>query len=235
MVLVAPAWRHRGLASRLMERTIRRLQGLGVTPVLDATPAGEAVYRQLGFRAGFALERWQGGVAGATAIAPAGADGIAGNATEGRAAAAVASKDRTAAPRAAGLADLDTLATLDRAANGLDRRTLLEAFLRRPATRAWVAADRSGFAIARSGTRATQIGPLVAHDPASAQVLLDTALRHVRGPFFLDVPSRWRAFAVALEGRGCTRQRPFVRMDLGAPQAVACDERLFVLAGPEFG
>jgi GNAT superfamily N-acetyltransferase len=211
MVLVDPAWRHRGLASRLMARTIARLRGLGVTPVLDATPAGEAVYRQLGFRAGFGLERWQG-VAGPAASAAA-----------------------DAAQRPATAADLDTLAALDRAANGLDRRGLLQSFLARPGTRAWLAADGSGFVIARTGTRALQIGPLVARDADAAQALLATALKELNGPVFLDVPTRGSALAVALEARGFARQRPFVRMDLGAPQAIACDDRLFVLAGPEFG
>ena len=60
MVLVAPPWRHRGLASLLVENCIGRLQAAHITPVLDATPAGAPVYRHLGFRAGFDLERWEG-------------------------------------------------------------------------------------------------------------------------------------------------------------------------------
>ena len=52
MVLVAPAWRHRGLASLLVENCIQRLRSAHITPVLDATPAGEPVYRHLGIRAG---------------------------------------------------------------------------------------------------------------------------------------------------------------------------------------
>jgi predicted GNAT family acetyltransferase len=50
MVLVAPDWRHRGLASRLVDACVQRLRAFGVTPVLDATPAGQPVYRQLGFQ-----------------------------------------------------------------------------------------------------------------------------------------------------------------------------------------
>ena len=229
MVLVDPAWRHRGLASRLMERTIGRLQALGVTPVLDATPAGEAVYRRLGFRAGFALERWQ-----RAAEAPAAHPGsVTDCATLGhrpgdpRASSAV--------PRRASLADLDTVAALDRAANDLDRRSLLRAFLARPDTQAWLAGDASGFAIARAGRRALQVGPLVAPDASAAQALLEAALRALRGAVFLDVPTRWSSLAAWLEAQGFTRQRPFVRMDLGARRPIACDDRLFVLAGPEFG
>ena len=219
MVLVDPAWRHRGIASRLMERTIGRLQDLGVAPMLDATPAGEAVYRQLGFRAGFVFERWQG-------VAAGGLEGAADRASAGTA---------DAAPRPATLADLDTLTALDRVANGFDRHGLLQAFLGRPGTRAWLGAGGSGFVIARTGTRALQIGPLVARDATAAQTLLATALGALHGPVFLDVPTRWSALTAWLEARGFVHQRPFVRMDLGAPQPMACDDRLFVLAGPEFG
>jgi GNAT superfamily N-acetyltransferase len=228
MVLVDPAWRHRGLASRLMERTLARLKALGVTPVLDATPAGEAVYRRLGFRAGFALERWQGVAATTGERLASGTDSATGVHRPSDVGLS------NAAARRATLADLDTVAALDRAANGLDRRDLLRAFLARPGTRAWLGVD-GGFVIVRVGTRALQIGPLVAREPVAAQRLLATALDAIEGPVFLDVPTRWPTLEEWLEARGFVRQRAFVRMDLGAPQPIACDDRSFVLAGPEFG
>ncbi|MEO7336636.1 MAG: GNAT family N-acetyltransferase, partial [Caldimonas sp.] len=60
MVLVDRAWRHRGLASLLVESCVKRLRTQNVAPTLDATPAGQPVYRHLGFRPGFAFERWKG-------------------------------------------------------------------------------------------------------------------------------------------------------------------------------
>jgi len=59
MVLVDKAFRHRGLASALLDACVARLQAEGQVPVLDATPDGAAVYRQLGFEASFEIERWQ--------------------------------------------------------------------------------------------------------------------------------------------------------------------------------
>jgi GNAT superfamily N-acetyltransferase len=214
MVLVAHAWRHRGLASLLLERTLRRLEALHVTPVLDATPAGEPVYRHLGFRTGFRFERWERvGAAAATAAAVA---------------------DATPGVRAATRADVDTIATLDQLATRLGRRALLQGILARAGSAAWITAAGDGFVIARPGQRATQLGPLVAPTVACARTLLDTALAHAAGPLFLDVPVRSPGLADLLAARGFARQRPFARMALGR-DAGPCDDRQFVLAGPEYG
>jgi N-acetylglutamate synthase-like GNAT family acetyltransferase len=212
MVLVATAFRHQGFATRLMDECVRTLQQCNVTPVLDATPAGAQVYRRIGFVAGFELERWDRGLADAEDLAATSAD-----------------------LRRAGADDLDAIVRLDAAANRVGRRFLLEAFLRRPDTRAWIAREASGFVIARRGRRATQVGPLVAESPAQAMTLLAAVLADVAGPVFLDVPTRWTQMAAWLEQRGFKRQRGFVRMALGAADVLACSERLFVLAGPEFG
>jgi len=216
MVLVAPDWRHRGLASRLVDACVQRLRAFGVTPVLDATPAGQPVYRQLGFQPGFEFERWEGAVA---AIIDA----------------SHPPTDATSLPlRSAGPADLNAIVSLDRTAGGAGRRAVLEDFLGRAGTSAWMTQDASGFAIVRDGQRAAQFGPLVAADPAGALALLGAALRSRAGALFLDVPTRWRELATTLEARGFVRQRPFARMALGGKE-FACGDRQFALAGPEFG
>jgi len=212
MVLVAPAWRHRGFASLLVENCIRRLRSAHITPVLDATPAGEPVYRHLGFRAGFDLERWEGVGALPGAAAAANAD-----------------------VRTAEAGDLAAITALDQAANGVGRRALLGNLLARRGTQAWIARDGSGFVVAREGHRATQVGPLVANEPQAAVELLSATLQALTGPVFLDVPKRWSGLAQRLEQLSFARQRPYVRMSLGAGAPLACGDRMFVLAGPEFG
>src|SRR5690242_18530343 len=147
MVLVAEAWRHRGLASLLLERTLRRLEALHATPMLDATPAGEPVYRHLGFRTGFAFDRWEG-------TAPDTPRAAAGD-----------------AERPTNRDDLDRLVALDTAATQLGRRTLLQNFVGRSGTAGWLASDGTGFVLARTGHRATQLGPLIAASPAQALAL----------------------------------------------------------------
>ena len=210
MVLVAESWRHRGLASLLLERTLRRLQSLHATPMLDATPAGEPVYRHLGFRTGFPFDRWEGAAPDA-APAPLG-DALRPMVRE----------------------DLDRLVALDTAATQLGRRALLQNFLGRSGTTGWTTRDGTGFVLVRAGHRATQLGPLMANSPEQALALLGTALAHVRGAVFLDVPRRWSELTSWLESRGFVRQRPYARMAHGGAP-LACDDRQFILAGPEFG
>ena len=59
MVLVTQPWRRRGLATRLVRTCIDTALGLGLAPVLDATPAGAAVYAAMGFVPSFGLLRMQ--------------------------------------------------------------------------------------------------------------------------------------------------------------------------------
>ncbi|HEY3636461.1 MAG TPA: GNAT family N-acetyltransferase [Caldimonas sp.] len=221
MVLVDPCHRHRGIATRLLGASVEALRGAGRVPVLDATPAGAAVYRRSGFAPGFVFERWEGD----TDCAGAGA-GSANREGDARIAGVVEVADERA---------VDALLALDRSVWSIGRAPLLRDFLARPGTRAWLAADASGFAVVRVGRRAYQLGPIVASDAASALALANAALASVRGPVFIDMPAHALALADALAQRGFARQRPFVRMALGDAPALAASARVFAVAGPEFG
>jgi GNAT superfamily N-acetyltransferase len=212
MVLVDVDHRHRGWATRLVAACSETLKRSGRVPVLDATPAGAEVYRRGGFVAGFAFERWQGEIAAA--------DRSIGGA------------------RPVDLGDAKVLAALialDRSISGVGRAALWRSFASRPATRAWLADDGSGFVVARAGPRATQVGPLVAGNEASAQALAASALDATAGSVFIDVATHQPALQSELARRGFARQRPFVRMALEATPVLVASTGLFAVAGPEFG
>lgn len=60
MVLVTASHRRRGLATALLGHAIDHLRAQGLTPMLDATPAGRTLYLQLGFRDVEPISRWRG-------------------------------------------------------------------------------------------------------------------------------------------------------------------------------
>jgi len=126
-----------------------------------------------------------------------------------------------------------TIAEFDALAFGARREFLFADFLRRPGTVALI--EPGGCAIARNGRRATQIGPVVATHEAQAIELLRRLLGHLRGPVFLDVPTRWISLVEWLEAQGFRRQRPFTRMALHRARQFGHPARLFAVAGPEFG
>jgi hypothetical protein len=208
MVLVTAAHRRARLGTRILETCLDDLARRRLVPVLDATPAGERVYRPLGFVPAFGLTRWMGD--GVGTLPPA-------------------------VVRAARVDDRAAVVTLDAAAFGVARAFLIESLLARAPAQAFLTAAGDGFVLARPGRLATQVGPLVASDEDTAIVLLDAALAAVRGPVFLDVADRWPRLAAHVRRRGFGIQRSFQRMAVGRSDPFGDPARLFVVTGPEFG
>lgn len=209
MVLVTAAARGQGIGTALLRHAIAALTGMDQVPVLDATPAGERIYRPLGFRPVFPLMRWRG-IGGAPASSM---DGL----------------------RPVGAEDLPAIAALDAAAFGAGRGDILTGLWRRAPAPALMLAGGDGFVLARPGRQALQIGPLVAPDEVAARRLLTAALGRVQGPVLLDLPTRWNGLSHLLQEHGFRQERPFLRMALDRQEAFGDPDRLFVVAGPELG
>lgn len=209
MVLVAGTWRRRGIATRIVEHCAQWLEARGITPVLDATPAGATVYRQMGFVGITGMTRWHrphGVVAMPAGVRPVVED------------------------------DLPAIAEMDAGVFGASRRFLLEDLLSRGGAIAMSATGgASGFALSRQGRVATQIGPVVARDAATAIDLVDGMLAAIDGPVMIDAFDRHDALTRHLEARGFARQRPFERMARGPNRDFGVAECSFVAAGPELG
>jgi GNAT superfamily N-acetyltransferase len=159
MMLVDPASRRSGIGSRLMEAALEALQGRHVR--LDATPAGEPMYRRFGFHGEYSLARTK--VASGETVWP----GV----------------------RRMEEGDLPEILARDREVFGADRSALLrELFLRAPDL-AWI--SRGAYCFGRPGYLFPQIGPVVAADGEGARQLVETCLAHHPGrTFVLDLPDR---------------------------------------------
>lgn len=212
MVLVGGAWRRRGIATRLLQRSIESLQGAGMVPVLDATPAGREVYRPLGFRDGWPLTRWRRKVDAAAGHVP----GV-----------------RAVEPR-----DWRSVLALDSDAFGGDRGPLLERLRVRSREFACVAETGGrlhGFLLGRPGRIATQFGPIVAADESTAIALAAYAHARLSAPVIIDVLDEHVEFGRWLASHGFEKERPYTRMTLGRDHTVGDPRRCVAIAGPELG
>jgi GNAT superfamily N-acetyltransferase len=212
MVLVTGAFRRRGIATRLLERCIERLRAAHSVPVLDATPAGREVYKRLGFRDGWAIQRWRRR-----------ADGPLPS---------------SQGARQLREEDWPNVLALDAAAFGCDRSPLLERLRERSAGFSCIFERNSrvrGFLLGREGRIATQLGPIVADDEACAAALAAHAIRRRPAPIIVDALERHAAFAAWLAAHGFERERPYTRMALERDALFGDPGATIAIAGPELG
>jgi ribosomal protein S18 acetylase RimI-like enzyme len=220
MVLVAGSYRRRGLATLLMRRAIDELVDGGLVPVLDATPAGRAVYRGLGFADCWSFER------------------LLRSQTSQQAARVSPPPLRGVSVRPLRNTDWPQLCALDSAAFGAQRNGVV-ASLRGRLPQAELVAETEGrivgFMLGRDGRLASQLGPLIAKSDAIAEALLARALCDTAGPLFIDVADAKSATKAFLHQQGFAASRPFTRMVHGRATRFDDPALTFAVVGPEFG
>jgi hypothetical protein len=213
MVLVDTDYRHRGVATQLMQATLDNLRARGVKTIkLDATSAGRPVYAALGFVAETRIERWAG------TARPAGE---------------MQSQVWTQEARPKVLA-------LDQRAFGAERSPLLDSLIAEslvpPLTISGPDSELQGYALAREGTVSCYVGPIVATDQSAAASLLDGMLAQLDGRDVLtDLNTTFEAGAQIVGARGFVKQRDFTRMGFGMENSAGTSPLVFAIAGPEVG
>ena len=212
MVLVDPGYRRMGIATRLMNAALRYLHDAGVATVkLDATPDGRPVYERLGFRFESLIERWTG--------------------LAGRRASGSQPMNDSAVSEA-----LD----LDRRAFVADRSRLIEILIQDDHVPPLVARSRDGefmgYALARQGTAAAYVGPLVASGSDIASSLLDGMCSQLTGQrVYVDLNTDFDKGREILASRGFVKQRDLIRMCFGKTSNAGTTPLIFSIAGPEYG
>jgi predicted N-acetyltransferase YhbS len=212
MVLVDPECRRRGIATKLMHAALDYLIQADVATIkLDATPDGRLVYESLEFKVDSLIERWEG----------------------------------VAGPGDAGCSTLDTSAyrealALDRQAFGADRSTLIKMLIEDAYLSPLVATAADGqligYALARRGSAAAYVGPLVATDANAATTLLDGLLSQMSGQrVYIDLNTNFGEGREILATRGLVKQRDLIRMSYGKESEAGSSPSVFAIAGPEIG
>jgi GNAT superfamily N-acetyltransferase len=205
MVLVTANWRRRGLATRLVDACLGAAAEQGLTPWLDATPAGATVYGPLGFQPTLQLRRLRLEHATAT---------------------------KAEAHPSLSPCTLEEFNSRDRLAMGFDRSILLTELTGRSRSRLLSGDD--AVALVRDGRNIRHIGPLFADSPDRALALVSDIVRSENGPLLIDAVHEQEEFLQGLARSGWTIERPFHRMRFGRATSPPA-ELPFAVAGPEYG
>ncbi len=209
MVLVDPACRRMGIATKLMHKAISHLSECTAVK-LDATADGREVYLKMGFEDEFSIGRF-----------------IC------RSVPMVDSQDEIDA-----LADASRINSFDRQIFGADRGTLLSNLLLQAPDNAFLKirqGEIKGFVLGRKGENFFQMGPLVANSESDALSLLKHSLHTLSNRAVLvDIPLSHEKVVAFVESVGFRKEREFMRMWKGPsiPVDMSC---YFVTTGPEFG
>ena len=212
MVLVDPERRRMGIATKLMHVALEYLANARITTVkLDATGEGRSVYQGLGFEEESLIERWEG-IARSSLVACSSLETV----------------------------ERQDVLGLDRNEFGASRSKLLEMLIEESCVAPCVAtaADGrpTGYALARRGSAAVYLGPLLANGRDTAANLLDGLLNQAPGQrVYIDVNTGFNDCRTVLIERGFAKRRDLIRMSYGKKSKAGSSRSIFAIAGPEFG
>lgn len=220
MLLVAEDRRRQGIGKYLFEDGVEHLNERGRVPVLDATPAGEELYRRSGFSGSYRVYRMARPGEG---LRPAAADAPPSTSRESVAEA----KDD----------EIDALTATDTAVTDFERADILRDIGRRTDSRVFRDVDKgASVALLRRGHHAWHIGPVYSEHPEGARRVMDRALSVVGdAPVYMDVVAEQEELIRYMESKSFVMQRPFLRMVVGEAIQTAPPGMLVATAGPEYG
>lgn len=209
MVLVDPLHRRRAIATRLMETALAYLDKKVAVIKLDATAEGKPVYEKFGFKAESLVERWRGTV------------------------------ESQSIEREVAVVNREELLALDRSAFGADRSQLINCLIDDSRTAPVLLRNESGsltgYALARAGTQAAYIGPVVTTDTAQVENLLDRVLVQLSGSsVYIDFSNECGVSSSVLAARGFVKERDLIRMSCGS-RSMTTSPLVIAIAGPEIG
>jgi len=215
MVLVDKSVRGQGAGKLLLENIIDRLQHIESVK-LDATPAGEPLYRKLGFIAEHKIFRITADCLNYSSEIVHSAEPV--------------KTDRD---------NLTEVTELDRKIFGADRYNLLMKLLSgNPGRAFYLKKDNNteGYAFGRAGSRFNYIGPVCALTHESAKKLIIKALESLNDQnIAIDILEDKVDLINWLESIGFVKQRHFVRMYLRSNPYPGIVNNQYLISGPEFG
>ena len=216
MVLVSPENRRCGIATQLIKRALEYLSGKVRTVKLDATPEGQTVYEGLGFEVESLIERYVG-------VAPV----------------RVVYSSNAVVDTNLDFETSREMVELDRFVFGADRSRLIKILINNacvaPVLQRAADGRLSGYGLARRGTSADYVGPVIVTEAETAAPLLDRLLGQLPDQqIYVDLNSSFKTGERVLKDRGFKKQRNLIRMSRGR-KSTPTSPFVFAIAGPEIG
>jgi len=215
MMLVEKEYRGRGISKRLLNQTIELLSDCQSIK-LDATPAGQPVYKKIGFMDEYTIFRMTN---------PAVME--------------ISASFSDFKPLKMEKRDIDEICKLDEVVFGADRSDLIDWLYDDSPDLAWLIRGRQtlrAFCLGRKGMNYTQIGPVCAVTDEAAKAILYVALnQNVGKAVVIDLHADKKGIQDWLIQNGFTPQRPFERMYLHHNPHPGIIEKQYGICGPELG
>jgi GNAT superfamily N-acetyltransferase len=215
MVLVDKELRGQGIGRMLLINIIDRLNHIESVK-LDATPAGQPLYKHLGFKEEYKILRM---------ISPSFTDFYY--------------KYQNGEPMHLETEELPEILNLDRSIFGTERSYLLKSLYQNYPLKAFLIKQNKkvrGYIFGRDGTRFDYIGPVSALSTDDAKSLIAKALIILNNhPVALDVLEDKEELVAWLESIGFVTQRHFIRMYLRSNSYSGIVKNQYLISGPEFG
>jgi GNAT superfamily N-acetyltransferase len=216
MVLVDKEFRGQGVSRSLLTAVLKRLSSFKSVK-LDATPAGQNVYKKFDFRDEFEIVRM-------TNLS------IADLPVE---------KDENILPEPFESNELKKISDFDENVFGVNRSSLVEYLLSQYPQRAWMIKRNNliaGIALGRAGNKYHHIGPVFAQNIHDVKRLIASAANELRHePIVADVLCDKKDLISWLNTNRFTVQRKFVRMCKGKNLYPGNIKNQYLICGPEFG
>ncbi|MEP7374309.1 MAG: GNAT family N-acetyltransferase [Chitinophagaceae bacterium] len=216
MVLVDKEYRGLGISKSLLTNVFKKLDSCRSIK-LDATPAGQQVYKKLDFADEYLVARMTN--TSVKNLSPA--------------------DDSDAIIEQAQVKHIPEIIALDEFVFGANRGRLIEYLIKDYPDKAWILKrDNSitGFALGREGNKYHQVGPVMASNMNDAKMLITKSMqKHTNQSVVVDVLCDKENLINWLESIGFTKQRDFMRMYKKENPFPGTIGQQFLISGPEFG
>ena len=215
MVLVAKESRGQGISKLLLTNILKKLESFESIK-LEATPAGQQVYKKFDFKDEYLITRV-----------------VTGSMTN------LSFEDDTTLAESIRLKDIEEIVALDEHVFGTNRRQLIESLINRYPHKAWLLKRNNsiaGFALGRDGNKYHQVGPVCGSTINDVKMLIGRGLKElIYQPVVIDVLSEKEDLISWLHSIGFTMQRHFVRMYKKENLFPGIVNKQYLICGPEFG